>query len=141
MIGKKENLKVIKKPWGRELWLREPSKTEQVSGRGYCFKVIYLKSGTRSSFQYHEKKFETSYVISGRAELWLENKDNKIEKTIVKEGDFWSVKPFQKHRVIALTSLVLHEVSTPEVDDVIRISDDSGRPDGRIMTEHRTGPS
>ena len=55
----------------------------------------------------------------------------------MKAGDFFSVVPPRKHRVIALTDLILQEVSTPEVDDVVRIEDDAGRGDGRIAGEHQ----
>ena len=54
----------------------------------------------------------------------------------MKAGDFFTVAPPKKHRVIAVTDIILQEVSTPEVDDVIRISDDSNRGDGKINHEH-----
>ena len=54
----------------------------------------------------------------------------------MKIGDFFTVRPPKKHRVIVITDIILQEVSTPEVDDVIRISDDSDRGDGKIEHEH-----
>ena len=54
----------------------------------------------------------------------------------MKEGDFFNVKPLRKHRVIAKTDIILQEVSTPQIDDVIRIDDDSHRINGRIDKEH-----
>lgn len=120
--------KIVIKPWGREEWLELNDK--------YCYKRIYINAGTRTSFQYHEKKRETNYIIAGEAEVWLENDNGVVEKKQMKAGDFFNVSPPKKHRVIAITDIILQEVSTPEVDDVIRIQDDAGRPDGRIDTEH-----
>jgi len=125
---KEEEVKVVMKPWGREVWLE--------LNDSYCYKRIYINAGTRTSFQYHEKKYETNYIISGQAQVWLENDSGDIVKTVMGPGEFFNAEPTKKHRVIALTNLVLQEVSTPEVDDVIRIEDDSDRGDGRIDNEH-----
>lgn len=121
-------MKTVNKPWGKEVWL-------ELNDR-YCYKRIYINAGHRTSLQYHNYKIETNYIISGTAEVWLENDDGEIVKTIMKEGDFFNVKPPKIHRVIAITDIILQEVSTPEVDDVIRIQDDASRPDGRIENEH-----
>jgi choline kinase/mannose-6-phosphate isomerase-like protein (cupin superfamily)/thiamine kinase-like enzyme len=121
-------LKVVTKPWGKEVWLELNDK--------YCYKRIYIKSGTRTSYQYHNKKLETNYIISGEAEVWLENDEGIVEKKSMKSDDFFTVLPGRKHRVIAKTDIILQEVSTPEVDDVIRIEDDTRRNDGRLEYEH-----
>jgi mannose-6-phosphate isomerase len=122
--------KIVKKPWGKELWLEQNDK--------FCYKRIYINENHRTSLQYHERKLETNYVISGLAEIWLENEDGQIEKCKAGPGAVITIQPGRKHRVIALTELVLQEVSTPEVDDVIRVEDDSHRGNGRIDSEHRT---
>ncbi len=122
--------KMVNKPWGKEIWLELNDK--------YCYKRIHINAGTRTSFQYHQQKKETNYIIEGKAEVWLENEAGKIEKKIMAAGDTFTVIPPKKHRVIALTNVILQEVSTPEVDDVIRIEDDAHRPDGRIDSEHQT---
>ena len=124
----KDKEKVVSKPWGKEVWLELNDK--------YCYKRIYINAGTRTSYQYHENKLETNYIIDGKAEVWLENDEGTVEKTMMKKDDSFTVIPPRKHRVIALTDLILQEVSTPEVDDVIRIEDDSGRSGGRIDSEH-----
>lgn len=121
-------MKIVSKPWGKEIWLELNDK--------YCYKRIYLDQGTKTSFQYHKKKMETNYIIDGEAEIWLENDSGVIEKKLMKKDDYFTVEPPRKHRVIAVTDLILQEVSTPEVDDVIRIEDDSDRGDGRIASEH-----
>jgi choline kinase/mannose-6-phosphate isomerase-like protein (cupin superfamily) len=121
-------MKTIYKPWGKELWLELNDK--------YCYKRIHINAGTKTSYQYHIEKLETNFIIEGTAEVWLENDDGIVEKKIMKAGEFFTVHPPKKHRVIAITDIILQEVSTPEVDDVVRISDDSGRGDGKIEHEH-----
>lgn len=121
-------MKTVYKPWGKEVWLELNDK--------YCYKRIYINSGYKTSYQYHNKKRETNYIISGKAEVWLENDQGIVEKKIMTEGDYFNVTPPKKHRVIALTDIILQEVSTPEVDDVIRIEDDTNRKDGRLDGEH-----
>lgn len=123
-------MKTVSKPWGKEEWLELNDK--------YCYKRIYINAGTRTSYQYHEKKLETNFIIEGEAEVWLENDQGVVEKSIMKAGDFFTVRPPKKHRVIAITDLILQEVSTPEVDDVVRIEDDSDRGDGRLESEHNS---
>ena len=56
-------MKTVYKPWGKEEWL-------ELNDR-YCYKRIYINSGTRTSFQYHESKLETNYIIEGEAEVWI----------------------------------------------------------------------
>ena len=56
----------------------------------------------------------------------------------MKAGDFFNVIPPRKHRVIAISDIILQEVSTPEVDDVYRINDEFNRKDGKIEAEHNT---
>ena len=121
-------MKTVYKPWGKEEWLELNDK--------YCYKRLYINQGHKTSFQYHEVKQETNYIISGTAEVWLENDKGEIIKTMMSAGEYFSVLPPQKHRIIALTDLILQEVSTPEVDDVIRIEDDSYRGNGKIASEH-----
>lgn len=123
-------MKTVYKPWGKEIWLELNDK--------YCYKRIYINSGHRTSYQYHNKKLETNYIIEGKAEIWLENDEGVVEKTIMTSGDFFTVRPPKKHRVIAITDIILQEVSTPEVDDVVRLSDDAKRSDGRLDYEHMT---
>lgn len=123
-------MKIVIKPWGKEEWLE--------LNENYCYKRIYINSGYKTSYQYHTKKRETNYIISGTAEVWLENDVGVVEKKIMKSGEYFNVTPPKKHRVIALTDIILQEVSTPEVDDVIRLEDDANRKDGKIEGEHTT---
>jgi len=123
-------MKTVIKPWGKEVWLELNEK--------YCYKRIHINAGYKTSYQYHEKKRETNYIISGTAEVWLENDNGVVEKKIMNAGEYFNVTPPKKHRVIALTDIILQEVSTPEVDDVIRLEDDANRKDGKIDGEHTT---
>ena len=122
--------KTVIKPWGREEWL--------ALNASYCYKRIYVNAGTRTSFQYHRAKMETNYIIEGEAEVWLENEKGEIEKIRMGAGGYFHVSPPRKHRIVAITDLILQEVSTPEVDDVVRVEDDTNRPDGRIESEHKS---
>ena len=127
-LSKKE-LKTVYKPWGKEEWIELNEK--------YCYKRIYINKGYKTSFQYHNFKHETNYIISGEAEIWLEDENGVLNKSIMVSGDFFTVIPPKKHRVIALSDLILQEVSTPEVDDVIRIGDEFNRDNGKIDNEHK----
>ena len=116
-------MKIVNKPWGKEEWL-------ELNDR-YCFKRLIIKAGSRTSLQYHHHKIETIYVAKGTAEVLLGD-----EWKTISNGDYFTVHPTTIHRMVAKTDVVLHEVSTPEVDDVVRLADDHSRPDGRIDTEH-----
>jgi choline kinase/mannose-6-phosphate isomerase-like protein (cupin superfamily) len=120
--------RIVLKPWGREIWLELNDK--------YCYKRIEINGGCKTSFQLHKFKLETNYIIRGNAEVWLENDEGTVEVFQMKEGDYFTVLPGRKHRVIAVTDVILQEVSTPEVDDVIRINDEFNRTDGKVTEEH-----
>jgi len=128
LIHLESEAKVVQKPYGKEIWLE--------LNDHYCTKRIYMNAGGRASYQYHNQKHETNYIISGEAEVWLENDDGVVEKIRVKANDYYVVPPRRKHRIIAITDIVLQEVSTPEVDDVVRLQDDFERGDGKIESEH-----
>ena len=68
-------MKTVIKPWGKEVWLELNEK--------YCYKRIHINAGYKTSYQYHEKKRETNYIISGTAEVWLENDNGVVEKKIM----------------------------------------------------------
>ena len=132
-----DNAKVVQKPWGREVWLnyRKGEKVGDFDKR-YAFKKLYIKAGTKTSFQYHLDKEETNFLISGSVEAWYEVEPGKIDKKILTAGAIWSIPKKTKHRIVTLEDIVLIEASSPEVDDVIRIEDDTLRGDGRIQSEH-----
>jgi mannose-6-phosphate isomerase-like protein (cupin superfamily) len=132
--------KTVSKPWGYEVWMTgESSET-------FVLKKIFLKAGSRTSLQYHQYKRETNFLFSGHAVLHYAPDTAKAPSSIgakdiatrnLESGSVVDVFPLAIHRLEAATDICLYEISTPEVDDVIRIQDDSGRQDGRILSEHR----
>jgi len=135
-----ENAKVVIKPWGKEVWINY-KKGEEIGQyqKRYVMKKLYIKAGTKTSFQYHIDKEETNFLISGSVEAWFESEPDKIEKKKLFAGAIWTIPPKIKHRIITLEDVILLESSTPEIDDVIRIEDDSLRGNGRIQEEHDAG--
>jgi mannose-6-phosphate isomerase-like protein (cupin superfamily) len=132
-----EGAKVVTKPWGKEVWINYV-KGEEVGDeeKKYVMKKLYIKAGTKTSFQYHEKKVETNFLVDGEVEAWFENEPGIIDKKILKSGAIWTIPAMIKHRIVTITDIILIESSTPEVDDVIRINDDTLRGNGRIDSEH-----
>ena len=109
----------VDKPWGHELiWV--------LTDR-YCGKVIVIETGRRLSLQYHERKDESVYVISGRLRLHLEDDAGAMTVRELGPGDSARVPVGRRHRFEAVQRVELIEVSTPELDDVIRVEDDFGR--------------
>lgn len=131
--------KKVDKPWGHEIWLTgDPSPV-------FAFKKILLKAGNRTSLQYHHQKRETNFVVCGEADLqFCPNTELPAEQVTIEmiesirlSGPFVAdVFPGHVHRLVAHTDLTLMEVSTPELDDVVRIHDETGRSHGRISCEH-----
>ena len=112
-------MKIVSKPWGREIWVAHTDK--------YALKIIEFKKGNRSSLQYHVEKHEHIYVDDGVLEMEWENNNGEMETLILKSGDVVENKPGRKHRVKAVEDVRLIEVSTPELDDVVRVEDDYNR--------------
>jgi mannose-6-phosphate isomerase-like protein (cupin superfamily) len=118
-MSEMNGIKVVEKPWGREIWVAHTDK--------YAFKIIEIKAGTRSSLQYHVKKHEHIYVDSGVLQMEWENEAGDMELLTLHQGEVVENKPGRKHRAIAVKDVRLLEVSTPELDDVIRVEDDYNR--------------
>ena len=131
------NAKTVNKPWGREVWINF-RKGERVGDeeKRYIMKKLYINKDTKTSFQYHVHKVETNFLISGSVETWFEDKEGHVDVKVLKSGAIWSIPAGIKHRIVALEDIILIESSSPEVDDVIRIKDDTLRGDGRIQSEH-----
>ncbi len=111
-------LKKIEKPWGYEILF---AKTDKYAG-----KLIFVKKGERLSYQYHERKDETMFLFKGKAKLITEENGERIEYEF-KEFNAVHFPPGKRHRIIAIEDCYIFEVSTPELDDVVRIEDDYGR--------------
>ena len=109
----------VEKPWGHELiWAH----TDQ-----YVGKVLVIEAGQRLSLQYHEQKDESIYVVAGLLRLHLENDAGVVETEDLGPGDHRRIPTGRRHRFEAIERAELMEVSTPELDDVVRIEDDFGR--------------
>ena len=109
----------VEKPWGHELWWA-------VTDR-YVGKMIFIAAGHRLSLQYHNEKDESIYVIDGDMVLHLENDEGDLEAIELRAGDFSRIPVGRRHRFEAVSDTSLIEVSTPELDDVVRLEDDFGR--------------
>ena len=111
-------MKRIVKPWGYELRF---ICTERFAG-----KLLFIKAGSQLSLQYHERKDEAFLLHSGTLELVLGKGDEqRVER--MEPGDSRHISPRTIHRFRAITDCTLFEVSSPELDDVVRIEDDFGR--------------
>jgi mannose-6-phosphate isomerase len=109
----------VDKPWGHELiWAHTGA---------YVGKVIVIEAGKRLSLQKHRVKDESILVLSGKLRLWLEGDDGQIRTEEVGPGESRHVPTGRIHRFEAIDRVELIEVSTPELDDVVRIEDDFGR--------------
>ena len=113
-----KEIRRVPKPWGYELiWAH----TER-----YVGKVLHVTAGESLSLQYHEMKDETLYVIRGRVQLELRQGDER--RTVILEvGQSLHIPPGLIHRIAALEEADIVEVSTPELDDVVRLEDRYGR--------------
>jgi quercetin dioxygenase-like cupin family protein len=109
----------VPKPWGHELWF---ACTDQYAG-----KLLHVTAGHRLSLQYHEQKDETSYLLSGHLILTQGDEAEHLVAREIGPGVAWRNKPGVVHTIEALEDSVVVEVSTPHLDDVIRLSDRYGR--------------
>ena len=109
----------VEKPWGHELiW----AKTDR-----YVGKILHIKAGEALSLQYHRVKDETIMVLSGRMQLVYFEDGQEPRTTVLEPQQPFHVTPGLRHRMIAVTDVDVLEVSTPELDDVVRLEDRYGR--------------
>ena len=112
----------VDKPWGYELiWAHADD---------YVGKILFVKAGCSLSLQFHREKDESWYVQSGRAELQLGGVGDAVLNTeIVGPGACFHFPPGTVHRVKALEDTTILEVSTPHLEDIVRLEDEYGRED------------
>jgi mannose-6-phosphate isomerase len=110
----------VEKPWGWELiW---------AVAEAYVGKVLFVRAGQSLSLQFHREKDESWYVQSGRATLELGDVGDAVLNTeIVSAGACFRYRPGTVHRVTAIEDTTIIEVSTPHLDDVVRLEDAYGR--------------
>ena len=111
-------MRTVPKPWGREVIFAENER--------YAGKLLYLEAGHSLSLQYHESKDETLYVLEGELELEVEE-DGEMRTRTMSPGEAYRIRPGTRHRMRADRPCVLVEVSSPELDDVVRLEDAYGR--------------
>jgi mannose-6-phosphate isomerase-like protein (cupin superfamily) len=111
-------MKRVEKPWGYELIF---AATDQ-----YVGKILHVQEGEQLSLQYHEVKDETVYVASGELELEIKEGDELIAH-LLGPGEARHIPPRTVHRMRAISTCDVFEVSTPHLDDVVRIEDRYGR--------------
>ena len=110
----------VDKPWGHELIWAE--------SEAYVGKVLFVRAGQALSLQYHEQKDESWLVQSGRASLELgEVGGGELETLDIGPGDCFRYRPGTVHRVTAIEDTTILEVSTPQIDDIVRLQDLYGR--------------
>jgi mannose-6-phosphate isomerase len=108
----------VEKPWGYEIiW----AQTDR-----YVGKVLFISKGHKLSRQYHKVKDETLMVETGAMDLEI-GEPAQLETRRMNPGDVFHVKPGTIHRMIAVEDVRVFEVSTPELDDVVRLEDSYGR--------------
>jgi len=110
----------VEKPWGWELiW----ALTDQ-----YCGKIIFVRAGESLSLQFHNVKDESWYVLEGRARLELgQAGESTLAEEVIAAGEAFRFRPGTMHRVSALEDTRILEVSTPQLDDIVRLEDRYGR--------------
>jgi mannose-6-phosphate isomerase len=109
----------VDKPWGWELVFAETD--------SYVGKLLFVRAGEALSLQYHEVKDESWLVQEGRARLELGEVGGDLEPVEIEPGDVFRFRPGTVHRVTATEDLLVFEVSTPHLDDVVRLEDRYGR--------------
>jgi mannose-6-phosphate isomerase-like protein (cupin superfamily) len=114
------DVRKVEKPWGYELiW----ALTDR-----YCGKVLFVKAGHSLSLQFHRQKDESWLVQSGRAKLELgEAGESILKEEVIAAGAAFHYAPGTVHRVTAIEDTTILEVSTPHLDDVVRLEDAYGR--------------
>ena len=113
------NIVKVEKPWGHEtIWAQSDR---------YVGKILHINAGQELSVQYHNKKDETIYLLSGEMAYRVQGKDGVLDDVQLRIGESFRNTPGTVHQIVALTDCDVLEVSTPELDDVVRLSDKYGR--------------
>jgi mannose-6-phosphate isomerase len=109
----------VDKPWGHEIWWAHTG--------CYAGKILVVDAGHQLSLQLHREKDETSYLLSGRLRLTQGPTQEALEEREITPGVAWRNEPGTVHSIEAIEDSVVLEVSTPHLDDVVRLRDRYGR--------------
>ena len=114
------DVRTVPKPWGHEtIWAH----TDR-----YVGKILHVKAGEKLSVQYHVKKDETVYLLRGEMKYWVQLPgDTEMRDQRLVAGESFRITPNTIHAIEAVTDIDVLEASTPELDDVVRITDRYGR--------------
>jgi mannose-6-phosphate isomerase len=111
--------RIVPKPWGHEIiWAH----TDRYAG-----KILHITAGHSLSVQYHERKDETVYLLSGELRYWVGESEDALRDMHLRPGDGFRITPGTVHYMEAVTDCDVLEASTPELDDVVRLKDRYGR--------------
>jgi mannose-6-phosphate isomerase-like protein (cupin superfamily) len=111
-------IRTVPKPWGHEtIWAHSER---------YVGKILHIKAGHALSVQYHNKKDETVHLLTGEL-VYRVQMGQQLEDMHLKAGESFRIRPGTIHQMEAVTDCDVLEVSTPELDDVVRLSDRYGR--------------
>jgi mannose-6-phosphate isomerase-like protein (cupin superfamily) len=110
--------RIVPKPWGHEtIWAH----TDR-----YVGKILHIRAGEALSVQYHERKDETVYLLGGHL-LYRVQEGDTLRDVHLQIGQAYRIVPGTVHQMEAVTDCDVLEVSTPELDDVVRLTDRYGR--------------
>ncbi|HUP89094.1 MAG TPA: cupin domain-containing protein [Longimicrobiales bacterium] len=109
----------VDKPWGYEIIWADTDK--------YVGKILHVNAGHALSLQYHERKDETIYLLTGEMTFYAGPSAEKLKEIPMKAGESFHVTTGTVHRMVAITDVDILEASTPDLDDVIRLEDRYGR--------------
>jgi mannose-6-phosphate isomerase len=112
------DIRRVPKPWGYELIFAHTDR--------YVGKILHVNKGESLSLQYHEMKDETLYVVTGELKLTIEWEGDRREIPL-RQGEAFHIPPRLIHRMLAVEDTDVAEVSTTELDDVVRLEDKYGR--------------
>ena len=115
----KQKIDHVQKPWGHELiWAKTGD---------YVGKILHIKKGHQLSLQFHREKEETIFLYSGKMTLVFEDESGELKSIPLQAGEAHHIPPKKKHRMIAVEDCEVFEVSTPQLQDVVRLEDSYGR--------------
>jgi len=119
-VSGRSDVTIVPKPWGHEvIWAH----TDR-----YVGKILHIKAGHALSVQYHNRKDETVYLLSGEMIYWVKlDGEDDLRDMKLTVGDAFRITPGTIHYMEAVTDCDVLEASTPELDDVVRLKDRYGR--------------